>query len=153
MNTYLPSDHPAVEAATRVIHRHRFGAGEGTCTKGCRDIARDALAAALPHLAPTVDRDITARLCATLNLQGEWDPAVPPGGFVCPWCREPWESEPTCEHAQAVYDHDARVASHALREAADHHFRRAAAAGHGDPTAVAEWLRSRAALIGAGERP
>lgn len=177
---------PALAAATAAVREHQ---GRVPYV----DVARAALTAALPHLAPTVDQDIrtiiesgleygdgmvpqyrhpeatldaiwdalngapavdrdtTARLCATLNLQGEWDPTVPPGGAVCPWCREPWESEPSCEHARAVYDHDGRVRAHALREAADEHFRQAVTAGHEDPPAVAQWLRDRADRIEAGE--
>lgn len=147
------------EAIVKALHDK--GAYCGVCdyetaldgTPGCSE-CREVLngyADAILALASTVDRDTTARLCATLNLQGEWDPTVPPGGAVCPWCREPWESEPSCEHAQAVYGHDVRVGAHALREAADEHFRQAVTAGQGDPPAVAQWLRDRADRIEAGE--
>lgn len=29
--------------------------------------------------------------------------------FGCPRCPDPWESEPTCEHAQAVLEHDSAL--------------------------------------------
>jgi len=93
------------------------------------------------------------RLTATLILCGIWDASVPPGGAVCPWCGDPWESEQSCEHAQAVISHNDRVSADALDDAAED---RELDNIMGKPYARlydAKWLRERAARLRAGEQP
>ncbi|MGN8245251.1 hypothetical protein ACTHAM_002370 [Cellulomonas soli] len=78
------------------------------------------------------------------------------GGVIsgCPWCPDVWESEPTCEHAQAITDHDRAVAFRALRGAAaraEQQLGRVSGSGVDVGHRASQWLDSEAERVAAGE--
>lgn len=103
-------------------------------------IARAALAAAWPLIA----EEFGKALPAVLNLQGAWDASVPPGGFVCPLCGDPWESEASCQHAKDLAWHDRQVRAGALKEAAEELRRRDDHFSWDEIHRGSEWLDARA---------